>query len=59
MGEFMRLSLYARGEQSVAKYKNELAIDGDLSYLKFRLDTRTYNSKVCRHRSKRNVRQTF
>ena len=32
-GEFMRLRLYARGEQSVAKYKNELAIDGDLSYL--------------------------
>ena len=31
--EFMRLRLYARGEQSVAKYKNELAIDGDLSYL--------------------------
>jgi len=29
----MRLRLYARGEQSVAKYKNELAIDGDLSYL--------------------------
>ena len=28
-----RLRLYARGEQSVAKYKNELAIDGDLSYL--------------------------
>jgi hypothetical protein len=25
--------LYARGEQSIAKYKNELAIDGDLSYL--------------------------
>tara|TARA_R110000744_G_scaffold109191_1_gene206476 strand:- start:2175 stop:4610 length:2436 start_codon:yes stop_codon:yes gene_type:complete len=32
-GEFMRLRLYARGEQSIAKYKNELAIDGDLSYL--------------------------
>ena len=32
-GEFHRLRLYARGEQSVAKYKNELAIDGDLSYL--------------------------
>ena len=32
-GEFNRLRLYARGEQSVAKYKNELAIDGDLSYL--------------------------
>tara|TARA_R110000868_G_scaffold47907_2_gene156412 strand:+ start:3614 stop:6049 length:2436 start_codon:yes stop_codon:yes gene_type:complete len=31
--DFMRLRLYARGEQSVAKYKNELAIDGDLSYL--------------------------
>jgi hypothetical protein len=25
--------LYARGEQPVGKYKNELAIDGDLSYL--------------------------
>jgi hypothetical protein len=31
--EFHRLRLYARGEQPVAKYKNELAIDGDLSYL--------------------------
>ena len=31
--DFNRLRLYARGEQSVAKYKNELAIDGDLSYL--------------------------
>jgi|TARA_R110002020_G_scaffold46356_6_gene131969 hypothetical protein len=30
---FRRLRLYARGEQSVAKYKQELAIDGDLSYL--------------------------
>tara|TARA_R110000751_G_scaffold1560_4_gene5828 strand:- start:42387 stop:44822 length:2436 start_codon:yes stop_codon:yes gene_type:complete len=30
---FHRLRLYARGEQSIAKYKNELAIDGDLSYL--------------------------
>ena len=27
------MRLYARGEQSVQKYKNELAIDGDLSYL--------------------------
>ena len=32
-GEFHRLRLYARGEQSVSKYKNELAVDGDLSYL--------------------------
>ena len=31
--DFNRLRLYARGEQSVAKYKSELAIDGDLSYL--------------------------
>ena len=31
--EFNRLRLYARGEQSVQKYKNELAINGDLSYL--------------------------
>ena len=31
--QFNTLRLYARGEQSVAKYKNELAIDGDLSYL--------------------------
>jgi len=30
---FHRLRLYARGEQSVGKYKNELAVDGDLSYL--------------------------
>ena len=31
--DFRRLRLYARGEQSIAKYKNELAVDGDLSYL--------------------------
>jgi hypothetical protein len=31
--DFNKLRLYARGEQSVAKYKSELAIDGDLSYL--------------------------
>jgi len=31
--DFHRVRLYARGEQSVAKYKNELAVDGDLSYL--------------------------
>ncbi len=31
--EFNRLRLYARGEQATGKYKNELAIDGDLSYL--------------------------
>lgn len=31
--DFHRLRLYARGEQSVAKYKKELAIDGDLSYI--------------------------
>jgi hypothetical protein len=31
--EFHRLRLYARGEQSVKKYKDELSINGDLSYL--------------------------
>jgi len=31
--DFHKLRLYARGEQSVQKYKNELAVDGDLSYL--------------------------
>lgn len=31
--EFHKRRLYARGEQSVAKYKNEIAVDGDLSYL--------------------------
>ena len=31
--EFHRLRLYARGEQPIQKYKNELAVDGDLSYL--------------------------
>jgi hypothetical protein len=31
--EYHKLRLYARGEQSVAKYKSELAVDGDLSYL--------------------------
>jgi hypothetical protein len=31
--DYHRLRLYARGEQSVQKYKNELAVDGDLSYL--------------------------
>ncbi len=31
--QFHNLRLYARGEQSVRKYKDELAVDGDLSYL--------------------------
>ena len=31
--DFHHVRLYARGEQPVGKYKNELAIDGDLSYL--------------------------
>ena len=30
---FNRLRLYARGEQPIQKYKDELAINGDLSYL--------------------------
>ena len=31
--EYHRLRLYARGEQSIRKYKDEFAINGDLSYL--------------------------
>jgi hypothetical protein len=31
--QYHTLRLYARGEQPVQKYKDELAIDGDLSYL--------------------------
>ena len=30
---FRNLRLYARGEQSIQKYKDELSINGDLSYL--------------------------
>ena len=30
---FHKLRLYARGEQSIEKYKDELSINGDLSYL--------------------------
>ena len=30
---FHKLRLYARGEQPVQKYKNELSVNGDLSYL--------------------------
>ena len=30
---FHNLRLYARGEQSTQKYKDELAVDGDLSYM--------------------------
>ena len=33
INEFHQLRLYARGEQSIQKYKNELSINGDLSYL--------------------------
>lgn len=31
--DFHYLRLYARGEQSVEKYKNEMSVNGDLSYL--------------------------
>ena len=33
LNNFRQLRLYARGEQSIQKYKNELSINGDLSYL--------------------------
>ena len=31
--DFHKLRLYARGEQPIQKYKDELSINGDLSYL--------------------------
>ena len=33
INSFRNLRLYARGEQSIQKYKDELSINGDLSYL--------------------------
>ena len=33
INKFHQLRLYARGEQSIQKYKDELSINGDLSYL--------------------------
>jgi len=33
VSKFHQLRLYARGEQSIQKYKDELSINGDLSYL--------------------------
>ena len=33
INNFHNLRLYARGEQSIQKYKDELSINGDLSYL--------------------------
>ena len=33
LNNFHNLRLYARGEQPIQKYKNELSINGDLSYL--------------------------
>ena len=33
VNNFHRLRLYARGEQSIQKYKDELSINGDLSYI--------------------------
>ena len=33
LNNFRKLRLYARGEQPIQKYKNELSINGDLSYL--------------------------
>ena len=56
--DFHQLRLYARGEQSVQKYKDELSINGDLSYLnldwtpvpnrqkpKLNIKMSTYNNK--------------
>ena len=44
INNYHKLRLYARGEQPVEKYKNELSINGDLSYFKFRLEASTNNT---------------
>jgi hypothetical protein len=41
--DFHNLRLYARGEQSIQKYKDELSINGDLSYLHMQL---TYKQSI-------------
>ena len=46
---FHHLRLYARGEQPVQKYKDELSINGDLSYLKPRLEASAYFIQICRY----------
>ena len=48
---FHNRRLYARGEQSVQKYKDELSTNGDLSYLN--LDWKPVPTEVCRHSCKR------
>ena len=40
--QFHQLRLYARGEQSIQKYKDELSINGDLSYLNLDWKPSTY-----------------
>ena len=41
---FHELRLYARGEQSIQKYKDELSINGDLSYLNLDWTTSSNNT---------------
>jgi hypothetical protein len=36
--EFHRLRLYARGNQPIGKYKKEMSVDGDLSYMNLNWD---------------------
>ena len=52
---FHNLRLYARGEQSVQKYKDELSINGDLSYLNLDWKPVPVISKFVRHSSKRYI----
>ena len=63
--QFHELRQYARGEQSIQKYKDELSINGDLSYLNLDwkpvpilskfvdISCQRYISKKLRHKSLR------
>ena len=46
---FRNLRLYARGEQSIQKYKDELSINGDLSYLNFKQGYLNYNEVTVKY----------
>ena len=53
---YHNLRLYARGEQSIQKYKDELSINGDLSYLNLDWKPVPVLSKICRYCCKRYFR---
>ena len=57
--QFHSRRLYARGEQSIQKYKDELSINGDLSYLNLDWKPVPIIPKICRYISKWYIRQSL